>query len=209
GMTVTVLNPVMEDVNNLYQSWRKAAVDRAQTIPNAPLEAFDKIAGVQVDSGATLLKNDGCRNQAVDSIASHAFLFSFTGRTFIHGGDACSWQIENGLRAAGLTAPDGSFKADAMLVPYQGSDRNVTPEFFRRIKADHYLFTGNGRHSNPESATLRMILEARRGDIYWFEFVNPQMEKRISAKSWNAFFAEFPSSEYGYRRVFRSSVRVP
>jgi hypothetical protein len=33
--------------------------------------------------------------------------------------------------------------------------------FLDRITADHYVFSGNGEHGNPERATLQMLLDAR------------------------------------------------
>jgi hypothetical protein len=42
-----------------------------------------------------------------------------------------------------------------------GSDNNVEPEFFETIVANHYVFSGNGKHGNPERETLDMLATAR------------------------------------------------
>jgi hypothetical protein len=34
-------------------------------------------------------------------------------------------------------------------------------EFFEQVTADHYVFSGNGEHGNPERETLKMLLDAR------------------------------------------------
>jgi hypothetical protein len=44
---------------------------------------------------------------------------------------------------------------------HHGSENNVTKDFFKRVTADHYVFSGNGQHGNPERATLEMLTEAR------------------------------------------------
>src|SRR4029453_2274998 len=42
-----------------------------------------------------------------------------------------------------------------------GSSNNLDLDFFERITADHYVFSGNGEHGNPERESLEMLLKAR------------------------------------------------
>ena len=80
-------------------------------------------------------------------------------------GDARGDKVLAGLELAGLLKADGksTMHVDIFKVPHHGSDRNVDPIFFRRITADHYVFSGNGEHGNPERETLQMFLD-ERGD---------------------------------------------
>ena len=48
-----------------------------------------------------------------------------------------------------------------LKVPHHGSDNNMETIFFERVTADHYVFSGDGEHGNPERETLEMLLEAR------------------------------------------------
>jgi beta-lactamase superfamily II metal-dependent hydrolase len=64
------------------------------------------------------------------------------------------------LEDAGLLA-GAPLKVDVLKVPHHGSDNNVEPEFFEKIVADHYVFSGNGKHGNPERGTLDMLATAR------------------------------------------------
>jgi hypothetical protein len=48
-----------------------------------------------------------------------------------------------------------------LKMPHHGSDRNMDVDFLRRVVADHYVFSGNGEHGNPERATLEMLRDAR------------------------------------------------
>jgi hypothetical protein len=45
-------------------------------------------------------------------------------------------------------------------VPRHGSSNNLDKDFFKRITADHYAFSGNAEHDNPEREALRMLLNA-------------------------------------------------
>ena len=50
---------------------------------------------------------------------------------------------------------------DLLKVPHHGSSNNLDDEFFERITADHYVFSGDGEHGNPERESLEMLLDAR------------------------------------------------
>lgn len=88
-------------------------------------------------------------------------------RTILLTGDARGDHILEGLDQAGLTDKDGHVALDVLKVPHHGSDRNVEPEFFARVWANHYVFSGNGKHGNPDRATMEWLLDARgRGTDY-------------------------------------------
>lgn len=84
-----------------------------------------------------------------------------TQKTILLTGDARGDYILQGLEGAGLVAPGRSLQVDVLKVPHHGSDRNVTAEFFERITADHYILSGNGKHGNPDRATLQWIVDSR------------------------------------------------
>jgi len=48
----------------------------------------------------------------------------------------------------GLLEKGGNMHVDVLKVPHHGSDNNMAPIFFRRVTADHYVFSGNGEHGN-------------------------------------------------------------
>ena len=82
------------------------------------------------------------------------------GKRLLLTGDARGDDIVEGLREAALL-DNGSIHLDLLKLPHHGSDRNVETEFFRQVRADHYVISGNGKHDNPEIATLEMISLAR------------------------------------------------
>ena len=80
-------------------------------------------------------------------------------------GDARGDKVLTGLELAGFLKQDGKSKihVEVFKVPHHGSGRNADPILFRRVTADHYVFSGNGEHGNPERETLQMLLD-ERGD---------------------------------------------
>lgn len=75
-------------------------------------------------------------------------------------GDARGDKILEGLEQVNVLKPGGKMHVEILKVPHHGSDRNMKPIFFERVTADHYVFSGNGEHGNPERETLGMLLEA-------------------------------------------------
>ena len=79
-------------------------------------------------------------------------------------GDARGDKILEGMELAGLLEKGGKKHVDLLKVPHHGSDNNMETIFFKRVPADHYVFSGDGEHGNPERATLQMLLDARGAD---------------------------------------------
>ncbi len=64
----------------------------------------------------------------------------------------------------GLLEESGTIHVDLFKVPHHGSDRNVNRKMFETILADVYVISANGKHSNPDFATLTWILEANNAE---------------------------------------------
>ena len=86
------------------------------------------------------------------------------GKRMLLTGDARGDKILLGLEKVGLLSPGGKMKVDLLKMPHHGSDRNMEKIFLERVVADHYVFSGDGEHGNPERATLEMLLDARGTD---------------------------------------------
>ena len=92
-------------------------------------------------------------------------------------GDARGDKILEGMELAGLLERNGKKHVDLLKVPHHGSDNNMEPIFFERVPADHYVFSGDGEHGNPERATLQMLLDARGADAgYTIHLTYPVVE---------------------------------
>jgi beta-lactamase superfamily II metal-dependent hydrolase len=103
-------------------------------------------------------------------------------------GDARGDKILEGLEQIGLLKKDGKSKihVDIFKMPHHGSDRNIDPILFQRITADHYVFSGNGEHGNPERETLQMLLDERGDEDFTIHLTYPIDEIDVGReKDWN------------------------
>lgn len=116
-------------------------------------------------------------------------------------GDARGDDILAGLDAAGVTR-NGELRVDVLKLPHHGSDRNVERDFFARIPATHYVISGDGRHGNPEVATLEMLCDARPDDAFTIHFTYRDGRDGLGAK-----LEAFLSRQRGAGRRFEVEFR--
>jgi beta-lactamase superfamily II metal-dependent hydrolase len=119
-------------------------------------------------------------------------------------GDALGDKILKGLEMVGLVDDGGSIHVDVLKGQHHGSDRNFTPEFFERVTADHYVFSGNGENGNPERNTLQMLADARGDADYTIHLTYPIGEIDDARKrDWNS-----QRSDEERRHAAKPSVKV-
>jgi hypothetical protein len=145
GLSVTVIGPNAEQIAELRKRWRETS----------PTEAPSQLA-------AFLDKN-------VHNLASIVLVLARGRKRILLPGDARGDHVMRGLQDAGLLT-GASAHFDVLKVPHHGSDRNVAVDFFRRLPADHYVVSGNGKYGNPEIETLRMLGDARGAAPYTVHF---------------------------------------
>jgi hypothetical protein len=74
-------------------------------------------------------------------------------------------------------------EVDVLKVPHHGSANNLADEFFERIVAKHYVFSGNGEHGNPEREALEMLRKARgENDDFTIHLTYPVEEIDVERK---------------------------
>ena len=100
-------------------------------------------------------------DRSVANLSSLVMLARAGGRTMLLTGDARGDRILEGLEEVGALTPGQALHVDVLKVPHHGSANNVEREFFERVTADHYVFSGDGEHGNPERESLEMLLDAR------------------------------------------------
>jgi hypothetical protein len=111
-------------------------------------------------------------------------------RRMLLTGDARCDDVLDGLRAIGaLPATDGTLHVDLLKLPHHGSARNVTPEFFATVTADHYVISADGKNGNPDNPTLDMLAAARPDDDFTLHLTNrrgadPELPQRLA--DWEA-----------------------
>ena len=95
-------------------------------------------------------------DKSVPNLSSIVVLAEAGGKRMLLTGDARGDKILEGLRArrpAGRPARTSKMHVDLLKVPHHGSANNLDDDFFERITADHYVFSGDGEHGNPERET--------------------------------------------------------
>ena len=158
GVTMTVVGPMPRELAELqkeHDQWlRQQRGKRAES----SLAAF-------VD-------------ESITNLSSLVLVAQSGGKRMLLTGDARGDRILEGLELIGLLKKSDSstLHVDVMKVPHHGSANNVATSFFRRVTADHYVFSGNGEHGNPERATLEMLFEARGKNPFTMHFTYPLAE---------------------------------
>jgi len=166
NLTLQIIGPQKNRVVKLQKEWDKELEKlrkKDDSIKRAMAAAF-------VDNSAY-------------NLASIIVLARCGDKKMLLTGDARGDDIIAGLKSKELLKDD-PFHVDLFKVPHHGSDRNVTTDFFREVTADHYVISGDGKHGNPELATLKMLSEARGMDEYTIHLTNkePRLEEFFNSE---------------------------
>jgi beta-lactamase superfamily II metal-dependent hydrolase len=145
GLEATVVGPDAARLAELQREWEEDV--RKRLAESGPADA---VVAAYVD-------------ESVPNLSSIVVHLRFEGRTMLLTGDGRGDHTLRGLEAGGLLDGDGRCHVDVLKVPHHGSDRDVDPDYFETIVADHYVISGNGKYQNPSKATLEM-LTASQGD---------------------------------------------
>jgi hypothetical protein len=143
GLTMTVAGPMKPELLQLqkkHDDWLKAQLKKPKP-PGAALAAY-------VD-------------KSVPNLSSLVVLAQSGGKSILFTGDARGDKIIAGLETIGALEPGQTLHVNVLKVPHHGSSNNLTRNFFERITADHYIFSGNGEHGNPEREAFEMLFRAR------------------------------------------------
>lgn len=155
GLTFTVVGPMLPELRALHkkhQEWLKDLDEQGKTAEDALAAYVDK---------------------SVPNLSSLVVLAEVEGATILLTGDARGDKILKGLELVRLMDQGGKMHVNVLKVPHHGSSNNLNPDFFERITADHYVFSGNGEHGNPERKSLEMLMNARGGNDYQVHLTYP------------------------------------
>jgi hypothetical protein len=155
GLRFTVVGPMLHEVEKLRQvhdEWVRAHPD-AVNASKAVLAAY--------------------ADRSVPNLSSIVVLAEISGKRILFTGDARGDKILQGLELVGLVDKGGALKVDVLKCPHHGSSNNIDRDFFERIVADHYVFSGNGEYGNPERETLEMLAAARDKHDYQIHLTYP------------------------------------
>jgi hypothetical protein len=157
GLTFTVVGPMKPELEALHaqhEAWLKSLGDQGKSPADALAAYVDR---------------------SVPNLSSIVVLAEAEGKRMLLTGDARGDKVLKGLQHVGLLGPgeQSTMHVDLLKVPHHGSAANVEWRFFERITADHYVFSGNGEHGNPERETLEMLFAARGAAPFVLHFTYP------------------------------------
>lgn len=114
-------------------------------------------------------------DKSVPNLSSIVLWAEADGKTMLLTGDARGDKILEGLQLVGLLGKGAKSKVevDLVKVPHHGSANNLDRDFFKRIIARHYVFSGDGEHGNPEREALEMLIAARGNAGYEIHLTYP------------------------------------
>lgn len=154
-LKLTILGPDQAKVDQLEKDWhehtRKMSKKSAAESKASTAEYVDK---------------------SVYNLSSIIVLCERSGKQILLTGDARGDEIVSGLKHAGLNNC-GRTHVDVLKLPHHGSVRDINADFFRQVTADRYIISANGKYSNPDIETLRLLTEARGTDEYDIYMTNP------------------------------------
>jgi hypothetical protein len=145
GLKFTVVGPMKPEVQALrkqHDEWLRSLKEKG----GRPAEAL----AAYVD-------------KSVPNLSSLVLVAEAGGKRMLLTGDARGDKIIEGLQLARILDSGGgsTLHVDLIKVPHHGSSNNLERNFFKRITADHYVFSGNGEYGNPERKALEMLFDAR------------------------------------------------
>ena len=169
-LTITILCPTPDELRDLRDGWNnwlgepanKKAAKAIRDMYASSLEAGAVGSGT---SPFDLYGWEGMpayKEVSVPNVASLVLLVEDSGKSVLLTGDNHADMILKGLRAEGRL-DDGYCHFDVLKFPHHGATDNLSLEFTKALSADHYVFCGDGSHSNPELEVLRRVYDSRLG----------------------------------------------
>jgi beta-lactamase superfamily II metal-dependent hydrolase len=168
-LKMTLVGPMQKELMDLqvaHDKFLKSKKDGDKKTAEAALAAF-------VDA-------------SVPNLSSIVVLAETGNKSILFTGDARGDKILKGLELSGRLkeGDNNNMHIDILKVPHHGSDNNMETIFFKRVIADHYVFSGNGENGNPERNTMAMLLEARGTDAaYTIHLTYPVDEIDVARKA--------------------------
>lgn len=145
-------------------------------------------------------------DKSVANLSSIVVLAEADGKRILLTGDGRGDHTLEGLEEAGLLDDEGRLEVDVLKMPHHGSIRNIDQDYFETIHARHYVISADGKHENPDIATLEMISAARPDDDFTIHLTYPTDEFNVPAIGEEVahFFAEEKAAGRAYKVETRS-----
>lgn len=97
------------------------------------------------------------------NLASIMVIAEEDGKSILLTGDGSSDDVKKGLSEVGKLDDEGRCHVDILKIPHHGAAANINEDFLQNVIADHYVFCGNGSHTNPEIGVVDLVANSRFG----------------------------------------------
>jgi beta-lactamase superfamily II metal-dependent hydrolase len=164
GLFFTVIGPMLPELKELWKAQQKWLEDLA-----AEGKTAEDVLSAYMD-------------KSVPNLSSLVVLAEVEGKKMLLTGDARGDKIIAGLELVGLLE-DGRIEVDVLKAPHHGSSNNLEKDFFEKVIAHHYVFSGNGEHGNPERESLEWLWDARGDADYVVHLTYPIAEIDAARKA--------------------------
>lgn len=173
-----IIAPFEVDLKNLRNDWNtwlenntkalesiKKKVEKDQpflSTSTATPQLFEAMATQLTPIVLEEIKGLGKRKQVTPpNLASLMFLVKEGKKTALMTGDGHWEDILKGLEAINELDKTKGIHVDVLKVQHHGAKANIHQDFCKLVTADHYIFCGNGEHTNPELDVIKIIIESR------------------------------------------------
>ncbi len=173
AMAITVIGPFTSDLNNLKEDWKKwekaHRTELAEFFAGLNLETLNlqqdstQLRQLFTASGTIHLDLGDREEVSIPNLASIMFLVEAGNRSILMTGDGHADDILKGLKKNKKLSNSESIHVDVLKIQHHGAEANIHEDFCKKVTADHYVFCGNGTHTNPEETVLDLIFNSRRG----------------------------------------------
>ncbi len=166
---VTILGPSEDELEDLREGWDNWLNDNRgirrelDRYVDRRIEAFENGANIDPFDLHDWNGVPAFRGVTIPNVASIVLLIEADGQRVLITGDAQQDILLEQLEAAELLDRDGGIHLDVLKIQHHGSEHNSDENFCRRVSADHYIFTGNGKNTNPELPVINMYWRSRLG----------------------------------------------
>jgi len=184
GLNLYVVGPSHQNLGKLQTQWQRWLAQQSLSRPR------------DLESDRPEEEPAPKPDESIFNLSSIMLLAEADGKRILLTGDGLGRHLIQGLEQAGLLQPGETFHVDILKLPHHGSARNVSRGFFRRVTADRYVISANGRDGNPDLLTLKWLVEAAREQGRSIEIVITNWTRSIC----ELMRARDPD-EYGYRLV--------
>jgi beta-lactamase superfamily II metal-dependent hydrolase len=178
NISITIVGPTTENLDALKLEWQEWLDNRQRDLDN--------------NNFSLLSMSD----KSVPNLSSIMFIIEAEDKTILFTGDGRGDHLLTGLKKKGFLK-DGRCHVDVLKVAHHGSDRNTTRGFFETVTADTYVISADGKHGNPDSATLGWIVEAAKDQGRPIKLMITN-----ETPTTNKLLEDFPPQQFGYEIEF-------